>query len=367
MMSGGNGTVDQRMLMGGGGWGVGGGAQLLQPYAHQDALMELARENLMLKHQLQAAVIESSQLRLMCQKFQRDADEDSSDACKSSQSRYWSDEEHCRFLEAIQKCGHKDVKSIAAYVGTRNTTQVRTHAQKYFMRLARSSKQGDLQGCMSEKSEKKLDCKNDLSNYMHAQSHNAQYAPVQDARSQSKSAAPLQQSQQQSQHAHHDHHHHHHQQHQQQQQQPPQHNHHLHQQMSADGAGFKKRVDAARVEAVRVEAVKGATSEVLIGVRNGLEGPERRENGGSEEGCSGYSECSQGKQSNADYGQSPQSQAHDSTGFCLAVFIFFFPGLFLFVVSFFSPLPLSFLFFCSPFSLDSLRFLDIYSTHTLGT
>jgi SHAQKYF class myb-like DNA-binding protein len=317
MMSGGNGAVDQRMLMGGGGWGVGGGAQLLQPYAHQDALMELARENLMLKHQLQAAVIESSQLRLMCEKLQRDADEDSSDACKSSQSRYWSDEEHCRFLEAIQKCGHKDVKSIAAYVGTRNTTQVRTHAQKYFMRLARSSKQGDLQGCRSEKSDKKLDCTNDPSNYMHAQTHNAQHVLVQDARSQSKSAAPLQQSMQQSQHAHHHHHHH-------QPQQPPQHNHHLQQQMSADGAGFKKRVDAAGVEAVRVEAVKGATSEVLIRVKNRLEAPERPENGGSEEGCSGYSECSQGKQSNADFGQSPPSHAHDSTGFCLAVFIFSF-------------------------------------------
>jgi hypothetical protein len=115
--------------------------------------------------------------------------------------------------------------------------------------------------------------------------------------------------------------------------------------MSADGAGFKKRVDAVRVEEVRVEAVKGATSEVFIRVKNRLEGPERPEDGGSEEGCSGYSECSQGKQSNADFGQSPQSHAHDSTGFCLAVFIFLFFGLFLFVVSFFFPLPLSFLYF----------------------
>ena len=34
----------------------------------------------------------------------------------------------CRF-------GRKDVKSIAKYVETRNATQVRTHAQKYFLRM----------------------------------------------------------------------------------------------------------------------------------------------------------------------------------------------------------------------------------------
>ncbi len=31
--------------------------------------------------------------------------------------------------------GHKDVKTIAQFVGTRSSTQVRTHAQKYFMKL----------------------------------------------------------------------------------------------------------------------------------------------------------------------------------------------------------------------------------------
>jgi hypothetical protein len=34
---------------------------------------------------------------------------------------------------------HKDVKAIAQFVGTRNSTQVRTHAQKYFMKLVRDS------------------------------------------------------------------------------------------------------------------------------------------------------------------------------------------------------------------------------------
>lgn len=53
------------------------------------------------------------------------------------QSRYWTPEEHQRFLEAVKKFGLKDVKAVAAYVGTRNATQVRTHAQKYYLRLER--------------------------------------------------------------------------------------------------------------------------------------------------------------------------------------------------------------------------------------
>lgn len=56
---------------------------------------------------------------------------------KKPQSRYWTPEEHQRFLEALQKYGHKDVKSISMHVATRNATQVRTHAQKYFLRLER--------------------------------------------------------------------------------------------------------------------------------------------------------------------------------------------------------------------------------------
>jgi len=56
------------------------------------------------------------------------------------QSRYWTPEEHKLFLEALRRFGHKDLRSISAYVGTRNMTQVRTHSQKYFMRLMREAK-----------------------------------------------------------------------------------------------------------------------------------------------------------------------------------------------------------------------------------
>lgn len=56
------------------------------------------------------------------------------------QTRYWTPGEHRRFLEAIKRFGHKDLRAISAYVGTRNVTQVRTHTQKFFMRLLREAK-----------------------------------------------------------------------------------------------------------------------------------------------------------------------------------------------------------------------------------
>jgi len=62
---------------------------------------------------------------------------------KNPQSRYWTVEEHQRFLEAIRKFGEKDVKAIASYVGSRNPTQVRTHGQKYYLRLEREKRKKD--------------------------------------------------------------------------------------------------------------------------------------------------------------------------------------------------------------------------------
>eukprot|EP00164_Ancoracysta_twista_P007737 GFYU01011036.1.p1 GENE.GFYU01011036.1~~GFYU01011036.1.p1 ORF type:complete len:653 (+),score=131.89 GFYU01011036.1:374-2332(+) len=57
-----------------------------------------------------------------------------------SQPRYWTTAEHNRFLEGLDKFGTKDVKAIALHVGTRSATQVRTHAQKYWLRLSRDAK-----------------------------------------------------------------------------------------------------------------------------------------------------------------------------------------------------------------------------------
>lgn len=53
------------------------------------------------------------------------------------QSRYWTPEEHDRFLAAVSACGAKNYGQISELVGTRNAKQVRTHAQKFQKRLER--------------------------------------------------------------------------------------------------------------------------------------------------------------------------------------------------------------------------------------
>lgn len=56
---------------------------------------------------------------------------------KKPSSRYWTPDEHKRFLEGLELFGPRDIKSIARHVGTRSATQVRTHSQKYYIRLER--------------------------------------------------------------------------------------------------------------------------------------------------------------------------------------------------------------------------------------
>ena len=53
------------------------------------------------------------------------------------QPRFWTADEHKRFLEAVRLYGYGNARHIAAYVQTRNITQVRTHAQKYILKLSR--------------------------------------------------------------------------------------------------------------------------------------------------------------------------------------------------------------------------------------
>lgn len=55
------------------------------------------------------------------------------------ESRYWTPSEHKLFVEALLRYGPKNLKEIAAHVGTRNMIQCRTHEQKCFMRLLREA------------------------------------------------------------------------------------------------------------------------------------------------------------------------------------------------------------------------------------
>eukprot|EP00960_Hanusia_phi_P068743 766923-Hanusia_phi.AAC.2 len=49
--------------------------------------------------------------------------------------RYWSDEEHLLFLRGVQKYGGRNYRAIAEMIKTRTPTQVRTHLQKYLLKL----------------------------------------------------------------------------------------------------------------------------------------------------------------------------------------------------------------------------------------
>lgn len=50
----------------------------------------------------------------------------------------WTREEHFRFLESIRLFG-KDWRQIEEHVGTRTCSQIRSHAQKYFLRLEKEN------------------------------------------------------------------------------------------------------------------------------------------------------------------------------------------------------------------------------------
>lgn len=49
----------------------------------------------------------------------------------------WMSEEHQRFIEALLKHGN-EWKSVQKYVGTRSSTQARSHAQKFFVKIGKT-------------------------------------------------------------------------------------------------------------------------------------------------------------------------------------------------------------------------------------
>ena len=73
---------------------------------------------------------------------ERSSSIDSAGSEKKISSGRWTDQEHQRFLRGLNVYG-KDWKKISAYIETRDREQTRTHAQKYFRKIARLCEKHD--------------------------------------------------------------------------------------------------------------------------------------------------------------------------------------------------------------------------------
>jgi len=62
---------------------------------------------------------------------------------KKMNSGRWSADEHKRFLAGLDQFGTGNWKKITEMVGTRSCTQIRTHAQKYFIALQKPQNDGE--------------------------------------------------------------------------------------------------------------------------------------------------------------------------------------------------------------------------------
>ncbi|KAG0572286.1 hypothetical protein KC19_VG081500 [Ceratodon purpureus] len=78
--------------------------------------------------------LEQAKKKILVLKAQEHRETSSPDTKQVSESRYWTNEERQRFKKALKTFG-TDFAAIAKFVGTRSSTQVRTHAQKYYAKL----------------------------------------------------------------------------------------------------------------------------------------------------------------------------------------------------------------------------------------
>jgi len=83
-------------------------------------------------------------------------DETQNKSTKTMNTGRWSGEEHKRFLAGLDQFGTGNWKKITDMVGTRSCTQIRTHAQKYFIALQKPQNDGSDNGGYARKKSKML-------------------------------------------------------------------------------------------------------------------------------------------------------------------------------------------------------------------
>ena len=69
--------------------------------------------------------------------FDMDGFEDFADSSVQESTGRWTREEHLAFVKGLELYG-KGWKKIASLIKTRTVVQIRTHAQKYFLKLTKS-------------------------------------------------------------------------------------------------------------------------------------------------------------------------------------------------------------------------------------
>lgn len=107
--------------------------------SHAEDILHLILEQQHRIQQLEQELEKSKQFVASLQTYVQKLEAEREKVTKKS-SRYWTQEEHQKFLHAVEMFGRKDVKAIAQYVGTRSTTQVRTHAQKFYAKVEREKR-----------------------------------------------------------------------------------------------------------------------------------------------------------------------------------------------------------------------------------
>lgn len=106
------------------------------------ALMDTPLTPLLIPHTNRVGVESTGTITPKYAVSPQDMSESSSDSPNRSEARgRWTTEEHKQFLEGLRIYG-KEWKKVSRLVKTRTLVQIRTHAQKYFLKLEKSKTSG---------------------------------------------------------------------------------------------------------------------------------------------------------------------------------------------------------------------------------